>query len=243
MIRLERNSVDILLTVCSIVDMNSVSNGKSEGAVDMSPLQYALSKYPIIISLTDPKDLDKALAGETGIIFLISADICTLDGIVNQIRETDKLVFVHIDLMKGLKRDASSIQYLADNIGIDGIVTTHPNLISVARRLNLLTVQRMFILDSASIEQGVKSVAESRPDAVEILPGIVVPHIHERLESNIRQMIIAGGLINTEDEIISILKNGAAGVSTSATDLWNSASGIKRRLRTSIKEIEHPYMN
>ncbi|MFC4618515.1 glycerol-3-phosphate responsive antiterminator [Camelliibacillus cellulosilyticus] len=196
----------------------------------MNTLDYALSRQPIIVSVTDPKDLEKAMAADSSIIFLLHADICTLDDIVKKIRDTDKLIFVHIDLMKGLKKDASSIQYLAEHVGVDGIVTTHANLIPAAKRFQLLTIQRVFILDSGSIEQGFKSIRESKPDAVEILPGIAVPHIKNQLKAHIKQIVIAGGLINTEDESVYILKNGAKGVSASATELWQSATTIKAKL-------------
>lgn len=196
----------------------------------MNTLKYALTKHPIIVALTDPKDLEKALDADSSILILMQADISTLYDIAKRIKETDKLIFVHIDLMKGLKRDAAGIQFLANKIGIDGIVTTNANLIRVARRLNLLTIQRVFILDSASIEQGIKSVRESQPDAVEILPGIAVPHIQNRIKKSVKQLVIAGGLINTEDEIIDILENGAEGVSSSATELWKSAQNILDRL-------------
>lgn len=201
----------------------------------MNALKYALTKHPVIVSLTDTKDLNKALDAESSVIILIQADICTLDDVAKRIKETDKLIFVHIDLMKGLKRDPAGIEFLANHIGIDGIVTTHANLIKAAQRLNLLTIQRIFILDSASIKQGIRSIQESRPDAVEILPGIAVPHIKDQVISKIKQIVIAGGVINTEDEIIYILENGAAGVSSSATELWQSATDIKQRLQESLQ--------
>lgn len=91
----------------------------------------------------------------------------------------------------------------------------------------MLTIQRVFILDSASIKQGLKSIQESRPDAVEVLPGVVVPHIKDHVEKSIDQIVIAGGLINSENEIVTILKNGAKGISSSSTDLWKSSSHIK----------------
>lgn len=197
----------------------------------MSTLRYALSKHPIIASVTDSKDMEKALNADSSIIILIQADIRTLESVAEKIKETNKLIFIHIDLMKGLKRDASGIHFLADHIGIDGIVTTQANLIRTARRLNLLTIQRVFILDSASIKQGVKSVKESNPDAVEILPGIAVPHIKKNIKKNINKLVIAGGLINTEDEIVYILENGAEGISSSAVDLWKADKRIKERLR------------
>lgn len=197
----------------------------------MNALTYALNRHPIIVSLTNEKDLPRALEAESSIIILMQADICTLGRVVKEIKETDKLIFVHVDLMKGLKRDASGIRFLAEEIGIDGIVTTQTSLITHARKLRLLTIQRVFILDSASIKQGLKSIQESRPDAVEVLPGIAVPHIKEHIQKDIRQIVIAGGLINTEEEILTILRNGAKGISSSSNDLWKSSTDINEKLK------------
>jgi len=191
-------------------------------------LKYALSKHPIIASVMEKEDLDKALATDCGIVLLMKADIGTLKTVVDKIKETDKLVFSHVDMIGGIKRDKYGIKFLADDVGLDGIVSTHPNLIKIAQKHNLLTIQRVFILDTASIRQGVRSINESNPDAVEVLPGIAVPHIKDIIEKDIKdKLVIAGGLINTEDEIVSILKNGASGVSSSARELWSSNEKIK----------------
>ena|SRR5690625_63921 len=187
----------------------------------MNTLNYALSKNPIIASITDENDFQKALESKANIIILIQADINSLKSAVEQVAKTNKIVFVHMDLIKGLKRDESSIRFLAEQIGIDGIVTTHANLIRVAKNHNLLTIQRVFILDSASIDQGIRLINNAQPDAVEVLPGVVVPHISEQL-AEIPQTIIAAGLINTKEEINHILKNGAEGISSSSSKLWNS---------------------
>ncbi len=192
----------------------------------MNVLKYALKKNSIIVSLTNTDDLDKALKAESNIIILIQADLQTLKEITDRITETDKLIFVHMDLIKGLKRDISAIRFLADYIRVDGIVTTHASLIKIAKRLQLLTIQRVFILDTASIKQGIKSIQDSQPDAVEILPGIAVPHIKQYIRS-LKPIVIAAGLINTEEEIADILNNGAEGISSSSTDLWNLSSSPK----------------
>lgn len=186
----------------------------------MNVISYALKRNPLIASLTDTKDLEKVLDSDSNIIILIQSDICTLKETVDKIRETDKLIFVHLDLTRGLKRDASGVKFLSEFIGVDGIITTHTNLIQVAKQYDLLTIQRVFILDTASIKQGIKSINSSKPDAVEILPGVVVPHIKKHLKSLSDQTIIAAGLIHSEDEINHVLQNGAQGVSSSSFNLW-----------------------
>lgn len=188
----------------------------------MNTLEYALKKHPIIVSLTDMNDMKKAIDADSSIIIIINADIRTIYQVAKEVQETDKLIFVHVDLMKGLKRDSSGIEYLANHVGIDGIVTTNGNLIQTAKRLRLLTIQRVFILDSASIEQGVKSIRQNHPDAVEILPGIAVPHIMDKIKVTIKPIVIAAGLIDTKDEVQGILQKGAQGISSSAIELWKS---------------------
>lgn len=195
----------------------------------MDTIQYALRKHPVIVSLAGTADLDKALAADASIITLIQADIHAVASIAEKIKETERLVFVHLDLMKGIKRDPEGIRFLANEIGVDGIVTTHAHSISIARKLGLLTIQRVFILDSASIKQGIRSIQESRPDAVEILPGIAVPYIKNEIQQKVKQTIIAAGLIHTEEEMAHVLKNGASGISSSRSELWKSATKIKTK--------------
>src|SRR5690625_2935367 len=187
----------------------------------MSVLNYALNRNPIIASVTADEALQDAINSTCQIIILIQSDICSLREVVNKVRDSNKLVFVHIDLINGLKRDSSGIRFLAEKIGVDGIVTTQANLIKVAKENDLLAIQRVFILDSASIEQGIRLINNAKPDAVEILPGVAVPHIAERL-AEVPQTIIAAGIINTMDEINHILQNGAEGISSSSMKLWNS---------------------
>src|SRR5699024_243634 len=167
----------------------------TKGAILMSTLKYALSKNPIIASVTKDSTLQAALDSKSNIIILIQADICTLPDVVSKIQDSGKLIFLHMDLINGLISDASSIKFLAEYIGVDGIVTTHANLIRTAKENHLLAIQRVFILDSASIEQGIKLINNAKPDAVEILPGIAVPYIYDYMRRKVTQPIIAAGLI------------------------------------------------
>src|SRR5690625_2240369 len=189
----------------------------------MSVLNYALNRNPIIASVTADEALQDAINSTCQIIILIQSDICSLREVVNKVRDSNKLVFVHIDLINGLKRDSSGIRFLAEKIGVDGIVTTQANLIRIAKDNDLLAIQRVFILDSASIEQGIRLINTAKPDAVEILPGIAVPHIYKYVKDKIKQTIIAGGLIDTREEIEKILSNGAQGISSSSVELWKSS--------------------
>ena len=92
-------------------------------------------------------------------------------------------------------------------------------MIKLARERGLLTVQRFFIVDSHSILTTVEAVKVSKPSMIEIMPGTLCKVV-EKLRNSIDVPIIAGGLIETEDEVDSILKSGAVAVSTGRSELW-----------------------
>ena len=54
---------------------------------------------------------------------------------------------------------------------------------------------------------------------IEIMPGII-PKIIKSLAAEINTPIIAGGLIETEAEISSVLEAGATAISTGNKELW-----------------------
>ena len=60
----------------------------------------------------------------------------------------------------------------------------------------------------------------SKPDIVEVMPGLavkVLKKIHEK--TNIP--LIAGGLIENTEEVNEVLSSGAVSVSTGISGLWN----------------------
>ncbi len=101
--------------------------------------------------------------------------------------------FYYLTYLEGFSRSYSSRVY-AKEIKPDGIITTKGNLVRQAKELNLFAIQRCFILDSISVESALKAVQKYKPDAVEIMPGIM-PRITEKLAKSVRVPIITGGLI------------------------------------------------
>ena len=91
-------------------------------------------------------------------------------------------------------------------------------MIKCAKELGLKTVQRVFILDSQSIETA-ESVLKTAPDMVEIMPGIIPVAISD-LKKKIDIPIIAGGLVRTKEDVDMIAEAGAIAVSTSNPALW-----------------------
>jgi len=106
-------------------------------------------------------------------------------------------------------------------VGIDGILTTHGELVNSAREEGLIAIQRLFLLDSEALKTGIKVIKKNRPHAVEIMPGIILPYLKKELESFSFFPVIAGGFVRTCKEVERIISAGAVGVSTSRKELWN----------------------
>lgn len=179
-----------------------------------------LKEKPVIAGVRNLKDIPLALERGVGVLFLLVGDIFDLIKIKKEVKSSGVLLFSHMDLMKGIARDKAGISFLRKNIGIDGILTTHTNLIQFAKKEGLITIQRLFILDSEALKTGVRVVQTCNPDAVEILPGIILPSLKEDLQHLNFPPIIAGGLIKTKQEVKNILQAGALAISTSKKELW-----------------------
>jgi glycerol uptake operon antiterminator len=192
--------------------MNQDTNAKT--------ISYALKTKPVITSIVSDNDLEPVLRTTSNIVFLLTGNIFTLKGITERVQDAGKLMFVHLDLMEGLGKDAESVRYLAEIIKVDGIVTTRSNIIMAAQKCGLITIQRLFVFDSVSLDNGIRIIKSSRPDAIEVLPGIVVPRVMGRLRQEIDLPVIAGGLISDLNDLKSVLDHGAIGVSTSSKALW-----------------------
>ena len=123
------------------------------------------------------------------------------------------MIFIHVDLIDGFSKDATALRYIHEQIAPDGIISTKNNQLKVAKELGMLTVQRLFIIDSLSIQTTVKTSALIKPDAIEIMPGIM-PKITKKLSEVIEVPV------SEKEDIEKALESGALGVSTSCRDLW-----------------------
>ncbi|KEI00562.1 glycerol-3-phosphate responsive antiterminator [Clostridium botulinum] len=179
-----------------------------------------LSINPIIAAVKDLDKLDRAIKSPCEVIFLLKGNICNIKELVDKVKAVGKSIYVHIDLMDGFARDRYALTHMKEQVNPDGIITTKSNLTKIAKELDLFTIQRLFIIDNLSLETGINSINSMRPNAMEILPG-VMPKIIKQVKQEVKVPVIAGGLIKDKEDVIESLKAGALGVSTSKEDIWN----------------------
>lgn len=178
-----------------------------------------IRENPIIAAVNSLDKLDKAIASPCEIIFLLTGSIFNLQEMVNSIKVSGKIVYIHLDLIEGFSRNVCALKYINENIAPNGIITTKSSLIRAAKEMGLFSIQRLFMLDALSLESGINSIKTIRPDAVEILPGIM-PRVTKTISTEANIPIITGGLISDKEDVIASIKAGAIGISTSKEEIW-----------------------
>jgi glycerol uptake operon antiterminator len=175
----------------------------------------------IIAAVSSLDKIDAAIDSPCKTVFLLTGNVFNLQNSIEKIQKAKKKVYVDVDFMDGFGRDTVFLEYLHQVLKPDGIISTKGNLIKKAMSLTLFAVQRIFIFDSMSLQSGIDSVKNIKPDAVEILPGIM-PRIIKKVREATKLPIISGGLISDREDVDAALEAGAIGISTGNTKLWNS---------------------
>lgn len=174
----------------------------------------------IIASVKNEKNLDLALKSDINIVFLLTGNLITTAEYIKRIQKYQKKVFLHIDFIDGLSNSKSAINYISKVWKPDGIITTRANLIKYAKELNLMVIQRLFLIDKNALNSGIETAYSCQPDAIEVLPGIV-PSIIDDMTNLTDLPIIAGGLIRNKQDISNGLQSGALAMSSGNPKLWN----------------------
>jgi glycerol uptake operon antiterminator len=177
-------------------------------------------EHQVVAAVRSEQELNEALQSKTDIIFLLYGSIFSIRDIVAQASELGKKVFLHLDFMEGIATDRSGISYIAKQIQPAGIISTRNQLIGFAEKAGLMTVQRVFVIDSTAIRNGIKASHASGAHAIEIMPGLM-PKVIQQMCELTHLPIIAGGLISTEEEVRAALAAGALAVSVGSSALWN----------------------
>ncbi|MDR2048425.1 MAG: glycerol-3-phosphate responsive antiterminator [Treponema sp.] len=173
---------------------------------------------PVISAVKSMEDLEKSLTLGSRIVFVLFGDLLTIPNIVGRLKSAGKVVMIHIDLIEGLSAKEVAVDYLWENTGADGILSTKPNLIKHAKNRGFLTIQRFFVLDSMALVNIEKQFPLEYADAMEILPG-VMPKVIAKIVHITKKPIIAGGLVSDEEDVRNSLKAGAVSVSSTNPDL------------------------
>ena len=181
----------------------------------------ALRANPVVPAVRGPDSaLEAALAGNHPAIFVLGGDIFKVLGRIRPERRRPQ-IYVNVDLVGGIASDASGLRFLSRYV--EGIISTHRRVIELAKTSGLITIQRLFAIDSGAVERGLKLIRRAQPRFVEILPALAYCEIAEQYSEVFDLPVLAGGLLRSREDVSTILEAGAVGVSTSDQGLWTGA--------------------
>ena len=173
----------------------------------------------ILPALRNLKQLESLLNSPYEYIVLLEVHISNLKTIKNEADRYNKKIIIHADLIQGLKTDDFAAEFLCNDIRPAGIISTRSNMIMKAKAKGIIAIQRMFLLDTIALEKSYSLIERTKPDYIEILPGVIpqiISEVHERTGIS----IISGGLIRSEEHVHAALDAGAKAVTTSNQQLW-----------------------
>src|SRR5699024_12745621 len=114
-----------------------------------------------------------------------------------------------------------AVKCLCHTVNAYGLIYTRTKTIASAKQAGLLTIQRLFLLDSLALHSVYKLLRSSQPDYIEVLPG-GMPQIIPEIKKETGIPVIAGGLVRTEKDMKEALAFGSEAVTTSNKELWKS---------------------
>jgi glycerol uptake operon antiterminator len=179
----------------------------------------ALESYPVVTAVKDYNGLELALETESQVVFILFGNITDIANIVRKVKQKNKIAIVHVDLIEGLGSKEIAAKFIKYNTQADGIISTKANIISAAKDLGLITVQRFFLIDSLSLKNVIKYIESGHADTYEVLPGGMYKII-TKLSTIATVPLIAGGLISDKEDVIAALGAGATAISSTDTGIW-----------------------
>lgn len=173
----------------------------------------------ILPAIRNMKQFEVFLTNDYRYGVLLDVHLGHLKGIVKAAERNNKKLFVHVDLIQGIKHDEYGAEFICQEIKPAGILSTRTSVIAKAKQKKVFAIQRMFLLDTGAMNKSIELVKKYQPDFIEVLPG-VVPFLIKEVKEKTGIPIFAGGFIRTEKDIQQALDAGAEAVTTSNTKLW-----------------------
>ncbi len=175
---------------------------------------------PVVAAAGNEEELALALKSDCRVVFLLMGNVLDIGELTRRVHESDKLCVIHLDLIDGLSSKEIAVDAIFRETGAEGIISTRGALIKRAKQLGLAAIQRGFMLDSRSLSSFEQLIQQSKPDFVEILPGLL-PKVIATLKERVDVPIIAGGFIHEKEDVIAALQAGALAVSASSPNTWS----------------------
>lgn len=180
---------------------------------------YIFEECPVTLGIKNDEDVIKAQHFKQKVVFTLYGDVSTIVDIIKILKNSNKIVFVNVDMISGFSSQNSVIDFLKHNTLVDGIISTKPNLLKYAKKEGLFTIHRFFILDSESWRNIEGQIQISKADIINIAPGWT--KVITWTVNKFKIPVIASGLICDKETVMDSLKAGALAICTTNHNVWN----------------------
>ncbi|RSK26071.1 glycerol-3-phosphate responsive antiterminator [Bacillus sp. HMF5848] len=178
-----------------------------------------LKHQKLIPAIRNMKDLEVMIKSSFTYGVFLDLHVAQVKNVVSLAKSHGKEMFLHVDMIHGLKSDEYATEFIIQEIKPAGIISTRGNVIMKAKQKGIISIQRLFLIDQTALEKSYQVIEKTQPDYIELLPGVLPNFIQEVREKTGRN-ILAGGLIRTVEDIETAIEAGAEAVTTSNKDLW-----------------------
>lgn len=188
---------------------------------EIQPMIDILKKQICVPVVPSMKRLEKFIETDLIVCILQDIHISLLEHMIKTLHDNNKLALVHIDMVHGISSDEHGAEFLCQRLRADGVISSKTRIIETTKKNKKIAIQRMFLIDSKSIERGIETVQKSQPDIVEVMPAIaykIIPYI----KSKISMPLIGGGLLKSKEDILQGLEAGCMAFTVSDLCLCES---------------------
>ena len=91
-------------------------------------LEQMLIENPVIAAIRNDKDLEKVILSKVLIVFVLYGSIMNIKQICERLKEAGKVVFIHVDLIEGIKGDYAGLLFIKQCGDPYGIISTRPKI-------------------------------------------------------------------------------------------------------------------
>ncbi|MEP9852951.1 glycerol-3-phosphate responsive antiterminator [Staphylococcus aureus] len=175
----------------------------------------------VIASVTKEKQLEKVLKYKDNLkaVFILTGNFINIKEYVKLYQSHGIDVYIHVEMIKGLKLDDFGFKYIKQMIQPNGIITTKTSHVKLAKKNDIFVIQRFFLADHDMKENIINTAQVSQPDMLEMMPTIT-SFLIQPIQSKVNIPIIMGGLVDREAYLTQALEDGALGVSTANKEMW-----------------------
>lgn len=175
----------------------------------------------VIPSVRRLKDLEKAVQATSEYVLLSEVHIGNLEPLAARCADAGKKVLVHADLIGGFKADRDGIKLLRNMFHVDGVLSQSAHVVAAAKKAKMQAIQRVFIMDSRSLDRSLAALGEAHPDGIEVLPGALASRYYDVFDQWAdTTALIAGGMVQTREEAEDLFDIGYEAITASTPELW-----------------------